>query len=794
MVGVAVTAPAVLDVHDLRVSYAGAVKALRGVSLSVPEGAVVAVLGNNGAGKSTLLRALSGTLPAQGGAITGGTIQFRGQALPRDDAASIARGGLVQVPEGRRVFGNLTVEENLRAGALAAPDKAARAEARAWVDELFPILRERASQRAGLLSGGEQQMLAIGRALMASPKVLLLDEPSLGLAPKIVERVGAVIREINERGVTVVLVEQNAAMALSVADRAVVLEVGEVALEGHGRRAGRERGGQGALPRRRAGHRRHAAARRELRAAARGRRPVRALRRPRRAQRRLLHGRARLAARADRPQRRGQVHVPERALAASTRPAPARSATASGELTRLRPHRIAALGVARTFQNIALSPRVSVLDNLLVARHRLMRSGFIADGLRLPRARRERAGHEARVREIAALLGLDELERPVGTLPYGTRKRVELARALCAEPELLLLDEPVAGMVHDESAAMARGDHAGPRRARHLRPAGRARHDVRDGHGRPRDGARLRQADRGRHAGRGPARPGGAHGLPRRCGVNQFVTLFVGGLFLGAIYSLVALGFVTVFKATHVINFAQGSVLLLGAYVIARAHESVGFALAVALGVLVAAAASILIDAVLIRRIRRADLGTLAILTLGVDILLATELSRRIGTDVLSIGAPWGNARDGAGRHPRRHLARDRGRRGRACSSPASGLAFKFTDFGIAMRSAAEDGEAASLMGIRLNRVAATAWALAGALAAVGGLFLTSFPAAGVTGGVGRARAGDDPRRGARRVRLARRRRGRRADHRRRLRAHRGLPGGAVVPRARAGRASRRSR
>ena len=149
MVGVAVTAPAVLDVHDLRVSYAGAVKALRGVSLSVPEGAVVAVLGNNGAGKSTLLRALSGTLPAQGGAITGGTIQFRGRALPRDDAASIARGGLVQVPEGRRVFSNLTVEENLRAGALASPDKAARAEARAWVDELFPILRERASQRAG---------------------------------------------------------------------------------------------------------------------------------------------------------------------------------------------------------------------------------------------------------------------------------------------------------------------------------------------------------------------------------------------------------------------------------------------------------------------------------------------------------------------------------------------------------------------------------------------------------------------------------------------------------------------
>jgi branched-chain amino acid transport system permease protein len=218
--------------------------------------------------------------------------------------------------------------------------------------------------------------------------------------------------------------------------------------------------------------------------------------------------------------------------------------------------------------------------------------------------------------------------------------------------------------------------------------------------------------------------------------VNQFVTLLVGGLFLGAIYSLVALGFVTVFKATHVINFAQGSVLLLGAYVIARTHESLGFWPAVLVGVLAAATASMLIDVVLIRRIRRADLGTLAILTLGVDIVLATELSRRIGTDVLSIGAPWGS-----------HVTEFLGIRV-ATSRVVAGLvaavlvagfwaAFKFTDWGIAMRSAAEDGETASLMGIRRNRVAAAAWAMAGALAAVGGLFLTSFPAAGVTGGVG---------------------------------------------------------
>jgi branched-chain amino acid transport system permease protein len=218
--------------------------------------------------------------------------------------------------------------------------------------------------------------------------------------------------------------------------------------------------------------------------------------------------------------------------------------------------------------------------------------------------------------------------------------------------------------------------------------------------------------------------------------MNQFVTLVVGGLFLGSIYSLVALGFVTVFKATQVINFAQGSVLLLGAYVIARTHDSIGFWPAVLVGILAAAVAAVLIDVVFIRRVREADLGTLAILTLGIDILLLTELTRRIGTDVLNIGAPWGS-----------DVVELLGIRIPASRVIAGGVAmvlvagfwaaFKFTDWGIAMRSAAEDGETASLMGIRLNRVAAAAWALAGALAAIGGLFLTSFPAAGVTGGVG---------------------------------------------------------
>lgn len=218
--------------------------------------------------------------------------------------------------------------------------------------------------------------------------------------------------------------------------------------------------------------------------------------------------------------------------------------------------------------------------------------------------------------------------------------------------------------------------------------------------------------------------------------MNQFVTLLVGGIFLGAIYSLVALGFVTIFRATGVINFAQGSVLLLGAYVIGRLHDSIGFWPAVLVGIAVAAAASVVVDAVLIRRIRAADLGTLAILTLGVDILLSTELTREIGTDVVSIGAPWGSGvveflgiRVPASRVIAGAVA--------LVLVAALGAAVKLSDWGVAMRSAAEDGETASLMGIRLNRVAAGAWALAGALAAVGGLFLTSFPAAGVTAGAG---------------------------------------------------------
>ena len=222
----------ILEVTDLAVTYGGVVQALRGVSLTVEEGAVVALLGSNGAGKTTLLRTLSGTLRLHKGRIESGQIVYRGDRLKARDPAASVSAGLVQVPEGRRIFSRLTVEENLKAGGLSVGDRGARAADHQRIYDMFPVLADRRSQRAGLLSGGEQQMLAIGRGLMSKPQLLLLDEPSLGLAPRIIGQIGEVIKEINRQGTSVLLVEQNATMALGVADHAFVLDVGKVSLSG----------------------------------------------------------------------------------------------------------------------------------------------------------------------------------------------------------------------------------------------------------------------------------------------------------------------------------------------------------------------------------------------------------------------------------------------------------------------------------------------------------------------------------------------------------------------------------
>ncbi|MBS6028703.1 MAG: ABC transporter ATP-binding protein [Negativicoccus succinicivorans] len=217
-----------LEVNDIHVYY-GAIHALKGVSLSVKEGQIVALIGANGAGKSTTLRTISGLLRPKVGDIT-----FEGDSITKKNVQSIVRSGISQVPEGRRIFAPLTVLENLELGAFTRKDKDGVAHDMELVFKRFPRLAERKKQLAGTLSGGEQQMLAMGRALMSRPRLLLLDEPSMGLSPLFVKEIFDIIQHINEQGTTILLVEQNAHMAMSIADYAYVLETGKITLEGPG--------------------------------------------------------------------------------------------------------------------------------------------------------------------------------------------------------------------------------------------------------------------------------------------------------------------------------------------------------------------------------------------------------------------------------------------------------------------------------------------------------------------------------------------------------------------------------
>ena len=215
-----------LKIEDLEVSY-GAVQALRGISMEVNDGEIVSLIGANGAGKTTTLHAITGLVP-----IKSGSVIYDGHDLRKTDPSRIVTMGLAHVPEGRQVFTRMTVAENLAMGAYFRKDKKAIADDLERVYARFPRLKERAKQLAGTLSGGEQQMLAVGRALMGKPKMILMDEPSMGLSPLLVKEIFAIIREVNKQGITILLVEQNAKMALAISDRAYWLETGTITIEG----------------------------------------------------------------------------------------------------------------------------------------------------------------------------------------------------------------------------------------------------------------------------------------------------------------------------------------------------------------------------------------------------------------------------------------------------------------------------------------------------------------------------------------------------------------------------------
>ncbi|MEU5879248.1 ABC transporter ATP-binding protein [Spirillospora sp. NPDC047279] len=218
-----------LSVRNLEVVYHDVILVLRGVSLEVPEGEIVALLGANGAGKTTLLRAVSGLLDVHDGEVTKGAVTLDGKPIHELSPTRVVRSGVRQVMEGRRIFAELTVEENLRLGAHTSPGQLGGNLERVYA--LFPLIKERRSKTAGYLSGGEQQMLAVGRALMSEPRLLLLDEPSLGLAPRLVEQIRDIIVEINRQGTTVLLVEQNATMALAIASHGYVMETGKIVMD-----------------------------------------------------------------------------------------------------------------------------------------------------------------------------------------------------------------------------------------------------------------------------------------------------------------------------------------------------------------------------------------------------------------------------------------------------------------------------------------------------------------------------------------------------------------------------------
>jgi len=450
--------PPLLAVRGVSVAYGGA-QALRAVTLEVEAGALVAVVGATGAGKTTLLRAIAGLLGFHRGRIVSGAIELDGRTTAADDAAGMVRRGVAQVLEGGRVFPGLTVDENLRVGALGRHHRGTAVAARDGVLALFPALTALGRTPAGRLSGGERQMLAIGRSLMSSPRLLLLDEPFLGLAPRLVEQLQEFLVGMNARGTTVVIAEQSAEAALTVAHRAYVLAEGRVVAEGPASELayhdlGRLYLGAELPPPEPPPSPQQvpvaAPPLLELSGVVLRFGPVTAL------DGLTMHVAGGEIVAVIGPNGAGKTSVLN-CVNRLYHPGQGCVRVGGVDLAGLRPWDVAGLGVARSFQRPALFEQLDVVENLLVGRHRLMTGGLFAGALRLGRSRQEEAGHRRRCEEIVDLLELGAYRaRAAGELPYGVQKVVELGRALAMEARLVLLDEPSAGLSAEEADHLAR--------------------------------------------------------------------------------------------------------------------------------------------------------------------------------------------------------------------------------------------------------------------------------------------------------------------------------------------------
>jgi ABC-type branched-subunit amino acid transport system ATPase component len=460
-------AEAVLEVRNLDVRY-GSIAALRGVDVRVQAGEVVALLGPNGAGKSSLARAITGMLPQYGGTLVAGSVAVRGAEVHRRPPSAVVRAGVSQVLEGRQTVMELTVEENLRIGGYTRRRGGESSDVLEHVLGLFPVLRQRFHDRAGYLSGGEQQMLVIGRALMQEPAVLVLDEPGLGLSPKMAAHIYQLIRQINEQGTSILLIEQNANAALAVSHYAYLLDSGRIRLEGSAAEVAADEHvknaylgvGEGAQ-----------SYRTVLGITGAGEDPAPGA--PPARDRLVVSGLGLriggIAALSDvsftvgereffaviGPNGAGKTSLLN-SLSGFYRPQEGGITFDGMPLLGKSPATIARLGITRTFQNLALFGQLPVIDNVMVGRERFRRSGALAGAVWVGRSRREELRSREICSELIDLMGLAKVrDLPVGSLSYGQRKRVELARALASEPRLLLLDEPVAGMNFDETAELA---------------------------------------------------------------------------------------------------------------------------------------------------------------------------------------------------------------------------------------------------------------------------------------------------------------------------------------------------